>query len=128
VALAWAFEDEADEHADAALEAMMENGAAVPGLWGFEVVNALVVGERRGRIAAADSARFLELLRGLPIEVEEAPLSRLTEVLPVARERGLSAYDAAYLAVAMRRGLSLATQDTALRKAASDTGVALFSP
>lgn len=128
VALARAFEDEADGYADAALDALAEHGAVVPSLWGREVVNALVAGERRGRITPADSARFLSLLGDLPIETEDLRLDELTELALPARERRLSAYDASYLSVAMRRGLSIVTQDARLRDAASGSGVVLFSP
>lgn len=126
VALAWAFEDEAEGYAEAALEALSEGGAVVPDLWGYEIVNALVVGERRERITPAETARFITLLGELPVEVEEIPLGGLSELASLAREYGLSAYDAAYLGVAVRRGVPLATQDTSLRKAARKAGVGIF--
>jgi predicted nucleic acid-binding protein len=126
VAVGWAFEDESGAYSDVALEAIAEDGAVVPGLWGFEVVNALVVGERRGRILPADSERFLALLKALPIEVEQTQSHSLTELGQLAREQSLSAYDAAYLAVALRRGLALATQDRKLGQAAYRSGIAVF--
>lgn len=126
VVVGWAFDDEADAYADAALEATSVEGAVVPGLWGFEVVNALVVGERRGRILPADSERFLALLKGLSIEVEEAQFHRLTDLVQLAREQSLTAYDAAYLAVAVRRGLPFATQDRKLSQAAYRSGITVF--
>ncbi len=126
VAVGWAFEDESGAYADSVLEAISEGGAVVPSLWGYEVVNALAVGERRERILPADSERFLALLEALPVEVEEAQSSSLTGLVKLAREQELSAYDAAYLAVAVRRGLPLATQDRALEQAAYRSGVAVF--
>lgn len=126
VALAWAFEDEAEGYAEAALEALSEGGAVVPDLWGYEIVNALVVGERRERITPVETARFLTLLGELPVEVEEIPFGGLSELASLSREYGLSAYDAAYLGVAVRRGVLLATQDTSLRKAARKAGVGIF--
>lgn len=126
VALAWAFEDEAEGYADAALEALAGGGAVVPDLWGYEIVNALVVEERRKRISPAESARFLALLRGLPIEVEALSFGGLSGLASLAREYGLSSYDAAYLGVAARRGLPLATQDRPLREAARRSGVEVF--
>lgn len=122
VTLAWAFEDEADEYSDSVLGALTESEAVVPGLWSLEVANVLAVGERRGRLRPADSARFVALLESLPIRVEPAPES-MGEIVALARESGTSAYDAVYLALAMRRGLPLATRDTALREAASGRGV-----
>lgn len=127
VALAWAFEDEAEGYADMVLEALSGgDGAVVPDLWGYEVVNALVVGERRKRILPAESARFLTLLRGLPIEFEAFSFDGMTELAPLVREHGLSAYDVAYLAVAARRGIPLATQDRSLGEAARRSGVVVF--
>lgn len=124
--LAWAFEDEADAYADSVLDALAENGAVVPGLWSLEVANVLVVSERRGRLAQADSTRFLELLQELPLETEETTLESVPGLISLVREQSLSSYDAAYLHLAMRRGLSLATRDERLRRAAAAGGVALF--
>lgn len=126
MALAWAFEDEAEGYADAILEALADGGAVVPDLWGYEVVNALVVGERRKRISSAESARFLTLLRSLPIEIEALSSSGLSGLASLAREYGLSSYDTAYLDVAARRGLPLATQDPSLGEAARRSGVEVF--
>ncbi|MBA2443480.1 MAG: type II toxin-antitoxin system VapC family toxin [Rubrobacter sp.] len=68
VTLAWAFEDEADDYADAVLDALEKDGAVVPGIWGLEVANVPAVGERRERLTPADSARFLVLLQHLSLE------------------------------------------------------------
>ncbi len=127
VTLAWCFEDEAGPYADAVLERFTEATALAPIIWPLEVGNALVVAERRGRVTAADTARFLNLLRQLPIVVEGETASRLFgEILALAREHRLSTYDAAYLDLAMRSGLPLATQDTALREAAARCGVKAY--
>ena len=126
VVVGWAFEDEGDAYADAALEVTSERGAVVPALWEFEVVNALIVGERRKRILPADSERFLALLKALPIEVEQTQSHSFTELGQLAREQSLTVYDAAYLAVAVRRGLPLATQDRKLGQAAYRSGIVVF--
>ena len=125
VTMSWCFEDEADAYADAALEAMVEGNALVPSIWPLEVANVLLSAERRGRLREADTVRFLELLRGLPIEVDgETPRRAMGEILALGRERGLSAYDAAYLELAMRESLALASRDRALVEAALRCGVA----
>ncbi len=98
----------------------------VPSLWWLELANVLARCERTREITPSDSARFLDLLAGLPIE--ELPLegsSLLKQVLPLAREYRLSAYDAAYLDVAMRESLPLATLDEDLRRAGQAAGVAI---
>ncbi len=125
--MAWCFEDEADALADAALERLAEEGALVPSPWSLEVVNVLLAAERARRITASDSARFLELIGDLPITVLETPFKRAAaQVAALGREHGLSAYDAAYLDLAMREGLPLASRDKTLCHAATECGVPLF--
>ena len=126
VGMAWCFEDEADRYADGVLDRLVEESALVPPLWPLEIANVLVVVERRRRLRRSDSARFLELVGALPIEVDTATPDP-SHLLALAREHGLSAYDAAYLALAMREGIPLATRDRALGKAARLCGVSLFA-
>ena len=126
VTLSWLFEDEASEATDAIL-AGLENGEAfVPSLWRYEVANVLLVAERRARISQAQSQRFTTLLAKLPITVVAPSGTQLwSEVMAIARGHQLSAYDAAYLELALRRDVPLASKDKALRKAAESIGVAL---
>jgi len=127
VVMAWCFEDEADKYADSILDMLASAEAVVPSIWALEVANVLLVGERRNRLKEADTARFIELLRELPISVDnETSDHAMREILSIGREQGLSSYDAAYLELAMRHGLALATRDTALRKAAKKSGVKLI--
>jgi predicted nucleic acid-binding protein len=85
-----------------------------------------VAGERRARIKPAESAAFIAMIEELPIVAERATGARaLHETIGLAREHGLTAYDAAYLELAMRRSLPLATGDRKLRAAAGRAGVAL---
>ena len=123
------FEDEVDACADAILEHLHGSAAIVPAVWPLEVASVLVVGERRRRLTESDSARFMEILAVLPIVVWDVPLSRVAgSVIALAREHDLSAYDAAYLDLAIREGAPLASRDAALRRAASAVGVPLFDP
>ncbi len=129
VTMAWCFEDENDEYADAVLDALATGRGIVPGIWSLEVANVLAVAERRRRLKEAESARFIELLSDLPILVDEGGHDRaFTAVLSLARSFGLSSYDAAYLDLAMRIGENLATRDEALRAACGQVGVSLFTP
>jgi len=127
VALAWGLEDESNEYTDAVLDVLERWEAIVPCIWPLEVGNALLAAERRGRITQAVVARFVEYLQSLPIVVEEAGSERVFgEALALARAQGLSLYDASYLDLALRFGFPLATQDRALREAASRCGVEIF--
>jgi predicted nucleic acid-binding protein len=127
--MAWCFEDESDDYTTAVLQALMTGSAVVPPLWALEVANVLLVAERRRRISIDASARYLELLRELPITVAEPDsVGELGELLLLGRAHRLSAYDAAYLRVARRERLALATRDPPLRAAARSAGIAIFAP
>ena len=127
VALAWLFPDEASQYADGVLVALEGRAVIVPAIWALEITNALLVGERRKRMKRRDVLQFVELLGGLTIvERPQTVAETVDNVLPLARECGLSAYDAAYLDVAVRQGAPLATLDGALQKAARSAGVKIF--
>ena len=127
VTMVWGFEDEADAYATAILERMPELQAHVPPLWPLEVANALLVGERRRRITPAETARFLTILGGFPIRVDDEAVAHAgADTMHLARAHNLSCYDAAYLELAIRRGLPLASLDGKLKTAAEAVGVPLF--
>jgi predicted nucleic acid-binding protein len=127
VVMAWCFEDEASTYTEGVLDQLRQTQALVPAIWPLEVANVLLIAERRDRLNEAQTAHFAQLLQTLPILVEEVDVGRiLGPVLAVGRAHRLSAYDAAYLELAARQGLPLATQDTRLRKAAGSAGVAVL--
>lgn len=127
VALAWYFADEKDAYADGVARALASAHARVPSLWPLEIAHALVVGERRERCTAGQSATFLRRLASLPIEIAAISLSDTWDgVVRMARVQRLSAYDATYLELALREGLPLATLDVALAAAAKAAGVRRF--
>ena len=120
----WAFQDEDHPDAGLAFHRMRAEEAVVPCLWWFEVRNILVVNERRRRIAESDTAAFLLNLSRLRVRMDRLPEG--DAVLRLARTHRLSVYDAAYLELAKREGLPLATLDADLRGAAAEEGVALL--
>jgi len=121
----WAFQDEDHPDAALALDRMRTEEAVVPCLWWFEVRNILVVNERRRRIGESDTAAFLLNLSRIRVRLDRLPEG--DAVLRLARTHRLSVYDAAYLELAQREGLPLATLDADLRRAAAEEGVALLS-
>jgi len=122
--LAWCFEDERTAPAASVLERLRDQEALVPPLWLLELANGLVVAERRGRITRAESTRFLGLVGELPIRIDQtSTLDLASSVMDLARQYDLSAYDAAYLELALRLGQPLATIDERLRSAADRAGV-----
>jgi predicted nucleic acid-binding protein len=128
ITMTWCYPDENSGYAYRVLDALEKGHALVPSLWAVEIANAVVVGERRKRLTAADTAQFFELLRGLTIETDMFTASRaLGDTLQLARTHGLSAYDATYLELAMRERVVLATLDERLKNAALAVGVSIFS-
>lgn len=126
VTMSWCFEDEADDYSPAILQKLDESVAVVPWIWTLEVANALLTAERRGRMREAETLRFLSVLQGLEIMVDaECPGEVMDEVIALGRCHGLTAYDAAYLELAMRNGFSLATLDDKLKAAARAVGVSI---
>lgn len=128
VALAWCFPDEDSDYADRALGRLSNEVAIVPGIWALELSNALVVARRRARLTEAELAQARALLANLPIAPQLPALSiALGSVLDLAVDHNLTAYDAAYLELAMREGVPLASEDARLRAAAAAAGVPLVS-
>jgi predicted nucleic acid-binding protein len=130
VALAWCFEDEKTSWSEEFLERLRRGDRInVPGHWAAEVANALLMGVRRKRIHPQQPQQLWDQLARLPIDPEPAltvtPV-RGKAVLALAEKHDLTAYDAAYLELAHRYGLPLATLDGDLRKAAQAEGVPLL--
>jgi predicted nucleic acid-binding protein len=128
LALAWGLPDEASERADRLLpRPSRKHGFWVPALWWYELANALTMARRRRRLDETDRSRLIDLYRALPIQTDSvlnAETIRMLQVLADAYR--LSAYDAAYVELAQRRGLGLATLDRRLAQAARGAGVDLI--
>ncbi|MFZ2040001.1 MAG: type II toxin-antitoxin system VapC family toxin [Desulfobacterales bacterium] len=119
VVIGCCFGDEGNSYAETVLESLESAEAFVPAIWPLEVGKVLLVAERKKRLSQASVVRFLELVGGLPITVEqETPERLLKEIVSLAREHGLSLYDTSYL--------DLTTQDTSLSKAAKKYKVLAF--
>lgn len=128
VTLAWLLADEQPAAAAQVLDRVVEDGAMAPGLWPLEVGNALLVAERRGRLSHRHRTQALQGLAGLPIAIDDETAGRAwRETLALAETHRLTLYDAAYLELAVRRSLPLATLDGALRAAAVTAGVPLLA-
>lgn len=127
VAATWCFEDEVSAYAEAVLDRLNRASAVVPSLWRLETANVLVIAERRGRLTRAKAMQLAEVLLSLPVILDSECVSRgLDSVLDLARDYGLTTYDAAYLELALRLNLPLATLDQPLIKAARAAGVELL--
>jgi predicted nucleic acid-binding protein len=129
VTMAWYFKDEATAYSRDVRRSLSKASAVVPALWPVDVANVLVMGERRKRSTAAEAGKWLRYLQMLPIRLDDETAARAwSEILSVARSYHLSAYDAAYLELAIRLGLPLASIDDELKAAAATAGVVEHEP
>jgi len=125
--LAWLFEDEQTDQVLATINHVYMGGASVPPLWRYEVANGLQMAIRRQRITPDYRTRCLDKIDELPITIDPDGLSEIwSTTIKLADLYRLTVYDAAYLELAQRRRLPLATLDAALSKAARESGVDLF--
>jgi predicted nucleic acid-binding protein len=130
VALTWFFEDEFTPYADEVAILMLQNQAIAPIIWPLEIANAMLTAVRRGRFPESRVPSMMYALRRLPIKVEldVSPMELAQAAATLGLPHRLSAYDASYLELALRRGVPLATQDRQLRDAAVAAGVQVFQP
>ena len=125
--MAWYFDDESTAATDALLDQVTDAGAVAPTVWRLEVANALQTAIRRKRIDAGFRDAALAQLALLPITIDpETDTHAWSTTLRLSERFTLTVYDAAYLELARRRGLPLATLDEALRAAAGALGVPLL--
>jgi predicted nucleic acid-binding protein len=126
--LQWFLEDEAGrEYGLAVLASLSTKRAAVPILWFYEVGNGLLMAHRRKRITLDKIDGFLTRLKALPIDAAEQVPSEILDLPALAQKHSLTNYDAAYLALALRLNLPLATTDAELRRAAIAAGVTMVA-
>jgi len=124
VALAWCFEDEQTASIMALLDRVTRTGAFAPLLWPLEALNGLLCAERRRRLDRDRRTRLAGFLRALPVMLDPSTADHAWDTTASLAERhGLTIYDAAYLELAQRRNLPLASLDQALRAAAAARGM-----
>jgi predicted nucleic acid-binding protein len=124
--MAWCFPEEATEFTKTALSRLSDltDSAVVPALWLYEVVNVVELAVRKGRIPKEKALAFLESLADLPIEVENPIRTQVfVTVRALAGQHQLTGYDAAYLELAIRHKVPIASLDKALSRAALSAGV-----
>lgn len=124
VAACWLLPDEGAAAAARAYARFPDDMAVVPTLWWFEMRNIFISSERRGRIDSGRTSVAMALLRALPIRVDAATEEEL--LMTLARRHGLTAYDAAYLELALRLDVPFASLDEELVRAARSEGVVVI--
>jgi predicted nucleic acid-binding protein len=130
VAMRWllASEKKSDQaYAELVLQSLVEAEAVVPHLWHLEAANVLLNAEKHGELGAGEVERFIAQLESLPVQVDMLTAQKaFSRTLSLSRAYKLSSYDAAYLELAIREGLPLATLDKDLKKAAKKADVELY--
>jgi len=125
VALSWCFDDEVSTYAELVLDLLADGAEArAPAIWPLEVANSMLSAQRRKRINEAESVRWLNRIGALRIVISgPSNLGEIGDLFAIARQFGLSIYDATYLELARRFDLPLATIDRRLSAAASKSGI-----
>ncbi len=127
IALTWCFSDERTPAGTAVLDRVIEQTALAPSIWPLEILNALAAAQRRNRCSLTDRLRLAGFLRQLPIVIDDDTLYHVwTTTAEFADRFRLTIYDAAYLELAHRHSLPLATLDSDLRHAAKTVGLSLL--
>jgi predicted nucleic acid-binding protein len=131
VAISWCFPGDPAEdtaYSRRVLNELAVNEAIVPEIWAFEIANSIFVSySKRKRITEQQISDYLELLKALPIRLEAQSMWANVGLESLARRQNLTAYDAAYLDLALRTNLALATSDGPLRQAATAEGIAVLA-
>lgn len=125
ITMAWILPDESmTEKANEILSSLNVTRVKVPTLWPLEVSNVLCLAERQKKLSALEVAEFKEFLASLPIHIDNGTALRaMGSIYTLAKTEQLTIYDAAYLEIAVRENLPLATFDKALKKAAQRNSV-----
>ena len=118
ISLSWFFSDEASPERQAILARVLKETATAPHQWRMEAANVLTMGLRRGRLTRAGLRASLEEILSLPVEIDATTPERVHAAVEIAEHHQLTVYDAAYLELALRRKLALATLDKKLAAAA----------
>jgi len=125
VTLSWCFPDEQTPLSLDVLDRLNSGEQAlVPAFWSLEVLNTLLLGERKGRITPEQTRAFFDSLRVLSPSLDYASLEQVAgPVQNICRDYRLTPYDALYVELALRAGCPLATMDQPQREAAKALGV-----
>lgn len=123
VVTGWYIQDQATDYTAAVANRLETDKALVPALWQLELANVLRTTCSRGKLSIETARQIIDTLSALPIEIDQGPFPGPRQLLELALRYNLSSYDAAYLELAMRHGLPLASQDGKLRAAATAVGI-----
>lgn len=127
VVTGWYLSDQSSDYSSAIAKRLESDRALVPPLWQMELANVLRTACTKGKLPLAHARQIMDTLGKLPIEVDAGPAPGQRQLFELAMRYNLSSYDAAYLELAMRHGLAIATLDAQLKLAAVAAGVDVAS-
>lgn len=122
VIVGWYLDGQRTEYTESVFDRLATDTAHVPALWPLEFSNVLRKAVLGRKIGQAEAEEIAALQTALPVVVH-ADAPALSDNLELALRYGLSSYDAAYLDLALRLRLPVATLDASLRRAAEAAGV-----
>ncbi len=125
VTMPWILKNDSSGYSVKILKSLEKKQAIVPKLWAYEVCNVIAVAERRKKIKSYEALNFFKILYELPIQFDDEETDIFYQIHPLTREFQLSSYDAAYLELAIRKKLPIATLDRAIQKASKKLGIKL---
>lgn len=127
VAIAWCFEDETTPYTETVLSSLNITNAIVPKLWYIEIVNVLLMAQKKGRINDNGIFHFLSLLEKLPIISDETNVT-MVDLVMLSQKYQLTSYDGCYLNLCLQYNLPLATLDKKLISAVQEAGGKIYQP
>ena len=117
------------QYAESVLQCLIDGEALVPHLWHLEAANVLLSAEKQQQLDISEVERFISQLENLPIQLDSLTARQaFNRTLSLSRAYKLSSYDGAYLELAIREGLPLATLDKDLKKAARQADISIYKP
>ena len=125
--MSWCLNEEAAETSSKLLKSIIKNEIVVPGLWAYEVTNTLTISVRRNKLTVAETYGLIKDIQLLPIEFDKPTTENLSSIFNIANEHNLSAYDAAYIELALRTNTQIASFDKEIIKVSERLGIKIFN-
>ena len=127
VYMSWCFNEETIKASSKILNSITKKGIIVPSLWVYEVTNTLTVSVRRKKLTVADAHDLINNIQLLPIEFDKPTIENMSNIFNIANEHKLSAYDAAYIELALRTNTQIASFDKEVIKVSGKLGIKIFN-
>lgn len=125
--MSWCLNEETVKTSSNILKSIIKNEIIVPGLWAYEVANTLTISVRRNKLTVAETHSLINDIQLLPIEYDKPTTENISNIFNVASEHKLSAYDAAYIELALRTNLQIASFDKEVIKVSKKLGIKIFN-